>query len=118
MSVAALNAALGIELLPKGQNPYWQFYECQQIGSYSQVRLNLSKDLSRWSVTWGYDVTKAPYETSLDLGGYGPMIDLRIQPNVPPEGTKSLVYRHQNNEISFEFSAKSGQLRAISVSHP
>jgi hypothetical protein len=118
MSVAALNTAFGIELLPKGRNPYWQFYESQQIGIYRRVHLNLSNDLSRWLVTWDYDLENAPYERSLDLAGYGPTIDLRIEPNVPPEGTKSLVYRHNRAEISFEFSAKTAQLRGISVTRP
>lgn len=107
--------ALGVPLIQERETPHTEIYRGEPSGVFKEVTLKLARNRPAWLVAWDYAPAQMPHETDLDLSRYGRLVNIDIDPDIPPEGTKSLVYHYMDFKLFIGFTAKSGRLRSAAL---
>ncbi len=115
-TLAGLEKLLGTAPKPTQENPHWKCYEFELPGSPFQggeLRLNTAGDRALLSLM---PRAQAPVaESDLDFKLWGPIQNLDINPQIPPEGTDAYIYVVQGARLSFQFTHVSRRLRTVTV---
>jgi hypothetical protein len=108
---------LGVPLLKAETSPYWDAYEGGPAGSFFNVCLKIGRADATWLLFLQYEPSRAPQRDALDLRPYGPVVDVEVNPRIPPEGTQSFKYEYRGVSVFFEFTAVTQRLRSISLEY-
>ncbi len=115
-TVAGLEKLVGTTPKPTQENPHWKFYQFELPGGPfkgGELRLSTAGDRALLSLL---PRDQAPVtEGDLDLKPWGPLRNLDINPQIPPEGTDAYVYDVQGARLSFQFTHVSRRLRTVTV---
>src|SRR5512145_491080 len=106
---------LGVDLVETQQNPYWVFHESRPGADFERVSLKVERHGPAWTLAWDYVAARAPTEAEVDFARYGEVVDVRINPDIPPEGTQTLVFDYQGLVLSIELSARTRRLRGVGL---
>jgi hypothetical protein len=113
-TVASLEAALGTTLKPAGQNNHWTIHEFELAGGpFAGGELRLSRDGSRALLSLKPRDDAPPLEDALDLKPYGPPANIVSNPDIPPQGTDSYIFRPSGVRVAFQFLHQSRRLRTL-----
>jgi hypothetical protein len=112
-----VSAALGVPLLKGDTSPYWDAYEGGPAGAFLNVCLKIGRADGTWLLFLQYEPSRAPQRDALDLRPYGPVVDVEVNPRIPPEGTQSFKFEYRGVSVFFEFTAVTQRLRSISLEH-
>lgn len=83
---------------------------------FSQAELRLNKaDPTQGLLVLTAAPASSPQEAELNLAQYGPVASVKVNPRIPPEGTVSKVIMLGDVKVSFQLTAKSKQLRLVSL---
>jgi|SRR5450631_1515508 len=110
-SVAEL--ALQVRLRESERNPYWVYFMGKGKSPAIEVDFRESLTSTAWLLALRFDIEKSPRRAEVPLDQYGPVISLEPNPQIPPEGTTTYVYRCNGIRISFSFTSKSDKLCQI-----
>ena len=108
--------ALSTQVEETDQNKHWTFYEFTLgSGPFERGELRLAKTgdaalLSLWPAE-----NAALAEQDLDLDHWGELINIDINPRIPPEGTDALIYDVHGIQVSFQFLHNSRRLRSVAL---
>jgi hypothetical protein len=111
---AGVSAVLGISLSSGESSPYWDAFTSGPTGELLAVSLKIGRDGS-WLLFFHYDPIFAPQKDALDLSKYGPVVEVDVNPRIPPEGTESFKYNYCGSSLFFEFTTKTHRLRSVSI---
>ncbi len=108
-----VESLLHVQLKESQRNPYWIYFLGQ--GKESLVEVDFRRAISgeAWLVALTFDIAKSPPRAEVPLDKYGPLADLRPNPDIPPEGTTSYVYYSKGVRVSFSFTARTQKLYEI-----
>jgi hypothetical protein len=109
-----VSAVLGISLSKSESSPYWDAFTSGPTGELQAASLKIGRDGS-WLLFLHYDSTSAPQKDALDPSKYGPVVEVDVNPRIPPEGTESFKYNYCGASLFFEFTAKTHRLRSVSI---
>src|SRR6187402_2248522 len=111
---AALEAALGVAPKPTGQNNFWVLYDFTLAGgAFAGGELRLSRDGARALLSLRPREDTPLTEEALDLRPYGAVVNIDANPQIPPEGTDSYIYRPGGVKVTFQFMHSSRRLRTL-----
>jgi hypothetical protein len=113
---AAFAERLGVALRPAGDNPHWRFFEFElPSGPLRQGELRLSRSGDRALLSLQPREPGALLEEDLDLGQWGPLHNLEISPDIPPEGTETYIYHLDGVQLMFQVTHASRRVQAIAL---
>lgn len=113
---AALEELFTTELSATDENPYWSTFEFEiPEGPFATGDLRLSEQddrvhLSLW-LREGLDLA----EEDLDLTDWGQVVDIDVNPEIPPEGVDSLVYEVNGVQVAVQLTHNSRSLHSIAL---
>jgi hypothetical protein len=114
--VDALEELFSADLSVTDENPYWNIYEFEITeGPFASGDLRLSEQddrahLSLWPRE-GLDLT----EDDLELTGWGQVVDIDVNPEIPPEGVDGLVYEVNGVQLAIQFTHNSRVLHSVAL---
>lgn len=95
-------------------NPHWTFYQCAiPTGPFAsgEFRLNKAGDQALLSL----EPREAVQEADLDLDQWGEVVNIDVNPRIPPEGTDAYTYNVQGVQVSFQLLHHSRRLRTVAL---
>ena len=115
-TLSGLEKLLGTTPKLKQENPHWKFYQFELLpGPFQGGELRLSTAGDRALLSLQPREQAPVAESDLDLKPWGPLRNLDINPQIPPEGTDAYIYDVQGARLSFQFTHVSRRLRAVSI---
>lgn len=113
---AALGAALGTTLKQTSQNNFWTIYEFEQAGGpFAGGEARVSRDGARALLSLRPREDTPLLENALDLKPYGAVANIDANPQIPPEGTDSYIFRPGGVKVAFQFLHRTRRLRTLVV---
>jgi hypothetical protein len=115
-AVAPVEALLGARLQQTDENPFWTFYQFELPGGpFARGELRLSKAGPHALLgLWPRDDV-ALTEADLDLGRWGAVLNIDINPRIPPEGTDAYIYPANGARVAFQLTHTSRRLRSVAL---
>ena len=107
--------AFGVRLTVVHANSHCRFFESGPAGIFEDVGLDLSLVGPSWLLSLKYIDAFRPLENEIDMSRYGPVVDVGINPDIPPEGTVTRSFDYKGCRLSFQFAARTKGLRAVIV---
>lgn len=116
LEVAGFEKLLATTFKQGESNPYWSFYEFElQGGPFARGEFRLSKEGNKALLSlWPRDEL-ALSEKGIDLGSWGQVRNIDVNPRIPPEGTDAYIYEAQGVRVSFQFTHNSRRLRSVAL---
>lgn len=115
-TLAGLEKLLGTAPKPTQENPHWKFYQFDLPGGpFKGGELRLSTAGQRALLSLMPREQSPVVESDLDLKPWGPVRNIDINPQIPPEGTDAYIYDVQGARLAFQFTHVSRRLRTVTV---
>lgn len=120
-AVAELGLAAFEEVLEtKGQagkeSPSWQIFEFDlEQGVFERADLRLALDGDRALLILHSGDPSKLSEGDLELGPWGELSSIRVNPDIPPEGTMTYIYHLEDVKVSVQLTHSSRGLRSMAL---
>ncbi len=96
-----VESVLGVALKESEQNLHWIYFLGKTKSPVKEVDFRQALSTTGWLLALTFDIEKSPRHTTIPLDKYGPLVSLDPNPQIPPEGTTSYVYRCNGIRVSF-----------------
>ncbi len=111
----SIGDALAVPLRKDKETRHTDIFRGGPSHDLARVTLKISRVKSSWLVSWDYASEHAPSEHQVDLTRYGRLVNMEINPHIPPEGTASYIYDHMGLKLFIEFTNSSRRLRGVAL---
>lgn len=112
----AITRALGSPLQLVEEYPsFIQYRAVLQDGPFREAEVRIHIDEARGLVSLLPREDAVIHEDDIDLGVLGDMVEMDVNPRIPPEGTVVYSYRPGPAAVHFQFTASSKTLYSVSV---
>jgi hypothetical protein len=114
-----IGRVLGLTLQPRNPSPPMEYFEAVlRSGPFESVDFRLNRETGlAFLVLTPAEGTKIT-EASIDLTPYGAVVDIDINPQIPPEGTQAFAQDagalRMRTRIHWQFTMESRLLRLVS----
>jgi hypothetical protein len=111
-----LEQVLGAEFESSGQNDHWSFYSFElPEGPFAAGSYRLDRAGTRALLSLEPREPQELTEAALDLSPWGEVVDINVNPRIPPEGTDTLVFEVDAVRLAFQFTHHTRELRTLIV---
>lgn len=109
-----VETALATTFWETDEGPNWKYYEFTlPQGPFVEGELRLNKEGTQTLLS--LVPREMVVEADLNLKQWGELVNIDVNPRIPPEGTDAYTYAVKGLKVSFQFTHNSRQLRAVAL---
>lgn len=111
----SIEAAFSVILAPYRTSQFWDMYIARDVGDYDEILFKVATTSRQWHLSWSYKEPVMEVARAGDFSRFGPQIDSRVEPRVPPEGESTTTYQYSGYEILIGMTAKTFRVTGVAV---